>query len=143
MSLREDLLPVCRDARALVESLGLRTNSLTIRTRTYSGEPGVWPYSDLDLVITPRPKMRWLTGAEVAASGGRYAEGDMKVTKITPAYAGGGYTPEQLRPAPTEDNVEILYVVTGPEAGEYRLVDDSFDRNFGYELVIRLQRSTP
>ncbi len=141
-TLREDLLPTVDDGRALVDDLGFRTSSLTIRTRTWSGEPGVSAQVDDDLVITPPPKIRQVTGREVAGSAGRYEEGDLRADKITPSYSGGGYTPAQLKPDGA-DGVEVLYIVGGPNAGEYTLQDDDFTKNFGYTLILRRKLTNP
>lgn len=156
MTLRDKLLPVLDKAgRAKMQAFGLRPNGLTIRTRTWFVDGVTWApggirapgaiFVDSDLVLSPTPRIREVSSREVASSGGLYQDGDLRVTKITPQYTGaggGGYTPLQLRPVGAE-NVEILYVVTGPSAGEHELVDSDFSRNWGYELTIRRLRTTP
>jgi hypothetical protein len=134
----------------------VRTNAVTIRARTWtSGKIQVpWPatagtdYADVDLVLTPRPKVRRISSSLVASSGGRYEQNDMIVGPITPAYPGppaGGYTLTQLDPLvpPGTKNVEKLWLISGPDAGVYRLVDMRNDRAFRYEAVIRKLRDTP
>ncbi len=144
MSLRSDLLPTFQATRVLINDLGFRTNNLTISTKTWaSGRPGVGSATYSSITITPPPKIREVSAREIASSGGRYQEGDLRVTKITPAFSGGGYTPAQIRPTTVTSGVEVLYVVAGPSAGDYRLVDSDFSKNFGYELTIRRQRTTP
>jgi len=144
-TLREDFLPVVDDARAIVDGYGLRTHGLTIRTRTWlSGTPGDGSYADSDLVITPRPKIREATMREVAASGGLMDVGDFIVTKITPAYAGGGYTRDQLQPTVRGAAVEHIYIVTdGPAACECTLSDLTLTKNFGYEMKLKRTTRTP
>lgn len=147
MSLREDLLPVFQDSRALIEALGLRPNGLTIKVRTHIGTPGVDGYVDEDLVISPKPRIREVSTREISGSGGRYTAGDLRIDKITPQYtdASGthGYTPEQIDPTIATRGVDVVYVITGTLAGDYALVDAKVDRNFGYTIVVTRKRSTP
>jgi hypothetical protein len=136
-TLRESFLGLVDGARELVDDYGLRTHGLTIRTRTWAGEIGRTSYTDSDLVIDPRPKIREVKMSEIASSGGMLSSGDLVVTKITPAFGGVGYTGSQLRP-PGADNVQHIYLVTdGPAAGEYALHETSFTKNFEYGLVLR------
>lgn len=146
MALREDLLPVVNDAaRQLMVDLGLRTHTLTVRLKTWaSGRIGL-PHDDdanVDLLITPAPKIREVSSREIASSGGAFQQGDLLVTKITPDYAGGGYTPAELAPA-ADGSQEIIYLVAGPNAGEYTLAGSDFSRNFEYRLTLRRSRRTP
>lgn len=136
MALRDDLLPVFGDARALVEGFGLRTSGLSVQVSRWPGVPGDGRPAVTVLAISPSPKIRTVNMREIASSGGRYLDGDVRVTKITPSYAGGGYTEAQLRPVANE-RTEVVYVVTGAMAGDYVLVDSDFSRNFGYELTLR------
>lgn len=148
-TLRENLLPVFDiAARQLMDDLGLRTNSLEIFTRTWSGPPGATGSTHVDsdpLTITPRPKIRSLSKKEIAASGGLYADGDVRVTKITPKYmvdAGGGYETSEILPSGLR-LVDVVYRITGPNEGEYKVVDSDTSKNFGYELTLRRTRKTP
>lgn len=136
MTLRDDLLPVFNDARELIHDLGLRTSSLTVRTRTWSsGKARMGTSSDSDLVITPRPKIREANG-----------DTELLVGPITPSYSGGGYTPTQLNPQPTlVAGQEVLYVVTSP-AGTKTYTAASIDtsKSFGYYLKLTgLERKVP
>ena len=105
-------------------------------------------YLDRDLAIPPRYEVAHVSTREIAGSGGRYEDGDMKVRGISPAYydAGGaqvgGFTPEQLKPEGAA-GTEIVYVVTGPEGGEFQVVQTHFEDPFSYDLVIRNTRRTP
>lgn len=150
-TLRDSLLPALDNARTLVANLGLRQHGLTIRVRTWANGrigdpfPGVadTDYTDEDLEIAPNPKVRAVTGQEIASSGGLYATGDLLVGPFTPAYSGGGYTMEQLAPEPAAQGVEVIYALTGPEAGEYVRVDRNGERPMRYELVLRRRFTTP
>lgn len=140
MSLRLSLLAAAENARALSDTLaGIRTHQLTIRTRVWSGsyvKDGV--YEDTDLVLPAHYPVRYVSGQEVEASGGTYELRDVLVNHITPFDGDSvGYTPEQLRPTVEDDRTEIIYILSGPDGGEYSLVDGRFLRPFTYSLVLR------
>ncbi len=136
MSFRTALLPAVAAARAIAGALDVRTSQLTIRTRTWSGamlDDGT--ATDSDLVLPAHYPIRNVSAEEVSSSGGRYEVGDISVNNITPI---GG-----LNPRVTADNVEILYILSGPHPGEYALVECRDFRAFSYSLVLRRHRSTP
>lgn len=141
MSFRTDLLAVVDGVRAISGPTGvdIRTHQLTIRTRTWSGtyvKEGV-PV-DADLVLPARYPVRNITGQEVEASGGRYLLDDVLVNHITPSNgAGVGFTPSDLRPPITAENVETIYLLDGPYGGEFKLHDANFLRPFSYSLILR------
>lgn len=141
-NLRTSLLPVMQAARGIIDDLGFRTSDVVIRTRTWVGARSAGAdYVDELLPLTnPRPRVRVLSTREVAASGGRYEMGDLRIDKITPYFAGppaGGYTPAQLDPPVSSENVEVTYVVTGAFAGEYALEANNTDRALGYSVVVK------
>jgi hypothetical protein len=124
---------------------GIRTNRVTIRTRTWSGtrlrqgDP-----TDVDLELPARYPVRYLTGQEISSSAGQYETGDVLVRHITPSDGTGvGYTPAQLQPAVTTNNVELIYILVGEHAGEYTLIDLRTFRPFSYEMVLRRKSTTP
>jgi hypothetical protein len=147
MSIRSALLKVADKVRALPSrpSWDVWPTSLTIRVRTWEGgrigtEGGT---TDVDLVISPKPRVKDVSQREIAGSGGRYEAGDVRVGPITPQYAGGGYTPAQLAPPVGSNGVEVLYVLSGGISGEYGRVDLQTDHSLSYWLVLRRKRSTP
>jgi hypothetical protein len=102
MTLRDDVLPLVNMGRQIVDDLGLRTTTVALRTRTWSsGVVGRGTTTDVDVEITPRPKVE------------RRGDLDLLVGPITPAFSLGGYTVEQLNGVDTA-GVERLFVVTGP-----------------------------
>ncbi len=111
--------------------------------RTWAtGKAGDGAYSDSAITISPNPKMREVSTHDIAGSGGRYEQGDLAVGPFTPAFTGppaGGYTPDQLQPPvpPGSRGVEVIYTVTGPDAGQYTSVTSSRDRPMRYSLVLR------
>lgn len=159
MSLRDDMLALADDIRSIAsptqlsgaDGMGVRTNEVRSLVRTWvSGQiKNPWPATagthyidDPSTLLTPRPKVQRISSSLVASSGGRYELTDLLVGPITPAYDGppaGGYTPEQLDPAIPAGNKskEKLWIITGPNAGTYRLVDLRRDRPFRYEAVLR------
>lgn len=142
MSFRTDLLATVDAARAISGPAGLdiRTNQLTIRTITWSGKyarDGVID-STQDTVLPAYYPIRFIRGEEIEASGGQYTLNDVLVNHITPSNGlGVGFTPEQLNPPKATDNVETIYVITGPMGGNYALVDCRTHRPFTYQLVLR------
>src|SRR6185312_15424469 len=93
------------------------------------------------LVLPAGTKVRHVTQKEIAGSGGRYEDGDIKVSFITPQYDSGGFTQAQLAPVATQQGVEIVYRLdeqsgaTGV-SGDYSLVEFRRDANLHFELVI-------
>ncbi len=143
MSFRTSLMASIEAARALTGPAGydIRTHQLTIRTRTWSGEyRGQGTPTDSDLVLPAHYPVRRVSGSDTETSGGRYKVDDVIVRHITPSDgAGTGYTPAQLAPAAPSTNVQIIYVLTGPEGGDYELLEARFHKPFSYELVLRKQ----
>lgn len=95
-------------------------------------------YTDSDLVLPARYKIKPITAGQVYSSGGQYEIGDILVDHLTPSNgAGTGYTVEQLAPTVTTDNVEIIYVITGEHPGEYARVEMRSYRPFTYQMILR------
>lgn len=146
MSFLDDARKLADQARAYASDLtGIRTNSLTIRTRTWSGERlRQGDPTDVDLVLPARYPIRYLTSQEIFSADGRYETGDVLVRHITPSDgAGTGYTPAQLNPTVTSNNVEIIYLLVGEHAGEYTLIECRTFKPFSYELVLRRRTTSP
>jgi len=96
------------------------------------------------LELPQRYPIRYLAQHEVATSGGRYELGDVMVDHITPSTNGTvGYTPEELSPRFTTNNVEVQHIITGSHAGVYRVVELKTLRPFTYQLVLRRTTKTP
>lgn len=125
----------------------IRRNQLTITTRTWtgpSGRVGDTSSSDSNLVLPAYYPIRFMTEQEVSQDAGRYEMGDVLVDHVTPSNgAGVGFTPLQLNPDVTADNVEVIYTITGPLNGDYSLVDGQFHRPFSYRLVLRRRSTRP
>jgi hypothetical protein len=145
---RSDVLPDLDEARALIDELGLRRYSVTIRRRQWSGgKPGLGTATNTDLVLSPRPRVREISVREVAGSGGTFESGDFRIDKITPRYTApttGGYTPAMLVISPANAAQDVVIVLVGDDGTKVcTLVESSFDRSFGYSMVVRPRRETP
>jgi len=147
MSFRDTMNEVADQLRGLASlpEIDERPISVTLRKVTWAagrvGADGGTTNEDLELL--PRPRVREVSQQEIASSGGRYEAGDVRIGPITPEYPGGGYSPERLAPAITTNGVEVLYVLSGAIAGEYKRVALHTDRVHSYFLVVRRTRSTP
>lgn len=147
MSFRTSILATVDAARSIAgpSQYDIRTNRVTIRTRTWDGDfVGAGNYTDSDLDLAPHYPIRYVTTQEIFSSGGAYETGDILVDHITPSDGGSvGYTKEQLHPQPTSDNVEIIHILTGTHAGEYRCLDVRTYRPFTFQLILRRRANTP
>ena len=150
MGLRDELNAVADDVRALAGSADIdeRPTTVTIRTRTWSGgRVRNGTSTDVDVVLTPTPKVRQITQREIYGAGGLYRDGDIRIGPITPAYTAssgsGGYTVAQLAPVITTDGVELLYILAGQMTGEHKLVNLDNGKAHAWFLVVRLDRRTP
>ena len=146
MTLRTSLLPVVETLRALTGPgvLDIRTVQLTIRTRVWSGGfIGEGVAVDSDLVLPKNYRVENLTSKEIASSGGRFEDGAVKVGPITPDFGTGGYTPAMLRPEPTTDDTEVIYMLSGQISGNYALAQLQTHKPFSYFVILNRRRSTP
>lgn len=155
-SIRDDFRALADEARSSAQGPGgldVVTSQLQIVTRVWAGgQPqadGGHTDTPLDIVGPDGQaayRARQLTVREVASSGGRFREGDVRVGPITPAYndgsSSGGYTIAQLRPDAPDDATEILYMLTGGIDGTFALLELRSDRPFQYTLILR-DRRTP
>ena len=154
MSLRDTILPLFDVARTLVESVGLRRFAVTARRRVWSG-----PYTgdgiptNQDIVISPTPKVRAITGGSspqgqleyVLANADLIKDRYYKIDKITPEYSvngvSGGYSVKQLllRVDPDLRNIEPVIVLVGDDGYLRECVQLAFglDRAFGYSMIVK------
>lgn len=124
--------------------LDVRVYQLTIITRTWpDGRPGLGKPSDVALVLPKIYKIENISAKEIAASGGRYQQEDIRVGPVTPAFSGGGYSEAQLAPEGA-NGVEIIYQLSdGTKTTDYALVEIKTGAAFHYTLVIRRRRRSP
>jgi hypothetical protein len=124
----------------LPSSLDTRPHRLVIRTRTWSGEViGSGSYTDSDLVLPQKYRIRGITSHDIISSGGRFQMGDVKVSGITQQTSDGtvGYTADQLLPNVAAPNVEVIYILIGNDDGEYDLISLEGYKILSWEMVLR------
>jgi hypothetical protein len=127
--LRDDLLPVFNAARQLIQDFGLRQSRVWVRRRAWSaGEQHLGDVTDTDVEITPRPKVV----ADTPVT--------LNVSRLTPAYPGGGYTTEDLLPAQVAGTSRYFLVQTGTDGPlmPYRCIAIDERKNFGISLVLEM-----
>jgi hypothetical protein len=130
VGLREDLLPVIDEIRLLIgdpDQLGLRQSRVWVRRRAWSaGEQHLGDITDTDIELTPRPKVE----ADTPVT--------LKVSRITPAYPGGGYTTEDLLPTQVAGTSRYFLVQTGTDGPRvaYQCIAIDERKNFGISLVL-------
>lgn len=125
-------------------------SQLTITQRQWSGRTmNVGALTTTTLAALPQYYLiRELSPYEVASSGGRFEQGDLKMGPITPPFAAGpwgpagGFGAAQLFPSVPNDSGEIVYTLTGNHPGEYALRRYIDDDPTGFFLVIRRLRAT-
>lgn len=147
MSFRKDILEIANDIRRDVPAgLDLRQqNKLEIIRRVWAGgKPGSdGGKSDTTLELVERYKVRQLSTREIAGSGGVFETGDLRIGPITPSNgAGVGYTVAQLAPD-GGGNVEVIYKLSGPHAGEYRRIALETVSDVSWFLVLRRTLKQP
>lgn len=126
-TLSDDILPIVDDAWTLVDDLGFSPNSITIRTRTWSGgEVQVGDPTVSDLVLEPNPPTKEIGGDKI-----------LLVGPITPTHSAGGYSYAQLRPSDVA-GTEYYYIVTGNN-GANRYALKSIDTSESFEMMLVLE----
>lgn len=123
-TVRDRMLPVVERGRQLIQNFGLRQTSVCVRTVQWSGgEVGLGTATTTDVEITPRPKVT------------DRGNGRIVISKVTPSYSGGGWTPAQLIPEP-DTGQDVFLVLVGADGLEhhYRVSDFDSRPNFGYEI---------
>jgi hypothetical protein len=148
---RLDSIRGCADkARQCVE--WARASQVTIRVRRWSGgRLGIGIATDTDDVMPRRWPVRQLSQREIASSGGKFNDGDIRVSDISPAYVshgGGGFSPARLDPSvlfpkPNSD-AEVFYLLDGDQTGTFTLVSlDTASDPVSWSMVLRNTRLTP
>lgn len=148
---KESMKQLADNLRALAgpASFDVIADQLTIRSRFWpSGLRGPLTdaHTDTDLVIPQIYKIQQVSTKEIASSGGKYEQGDIKIGPITPAYTTstgtGGFSAAQLNPNGA-DGTEIIYVIAGTHGGDYQLLEEQSWKRFSYFLVLRRRYETP
>lgn len=136
MSFVDDLLPCLDDIQAIAgpACLDVRTNQVFIVERTYQAGDELGTQQDCEVEVTPRPQVRERNrGRELILK-----PVHRKYVNVVQGSSlrSGGFDAGVINP---EDGlqVEILFRIAGPNAGEYDLVDYSASRPFRQTLILR------
>lgn len=130
MTLRDDLVPVVDETRAIVDELGFRPYIVVVRTRTWSGsEPGRGSVTNSDLTLSPKPKVADVPERLVHGSAGKYESGDRIVSRISATY-----TRAQLDGGAIAANKEVVWLIDGVE---YMLVGEPEERPLEWRVTVR------
>lgn len=142
-SFREDILAgVVQPLMALpgpgVGNFDIWTSRVIIRSKQYPSSPGgadvgLGTPTTTDLEIIPRPKVEDIGNQT------------LRVSRIIPQNANGGYTFAQLKPSDA-DGFVYAYIVIGPDGVErqYALADIDTRSPFFYSVTLQpLERAIP
>ena len=134
MSFRTDMEAIADAGRGIADDLGLRLHTVVVRTRTWlGGEVGRGTPKDVDLTLSPPPKVRSPTPREMAGSPGVYQEGDRIVDKISATY-----TMAQLDGRPIPTDTEVYWLI---DDDEYRVVNQPEEGFLGWSVLLRRMRT--
>ncbi len=145
MALRDDLLPVVDEARAIAGELGFRRFQVWVHVTTYAGSRagnGAKSVTETRLLVGGQdPKVREVRSKDVVAGTSEYQSAEYDIGPLTPEFAGGGIAESILNPEKTSTPTTILYLIKGPglptEGLLCQRVSDSLDRPL--RAVIRVQ----
>lgn len=147
MSIVRGALAVLDQARALLDDVGLRPYSVSVRTTRWSGATRIGEgipvitETDLEVFGGRRPKVRQLSSKEIVAQGGSLDEEVFEIGPYTPVYDGGGMEIAALDPAKANDPQEVEYILKGPGMPENgaicQKVGDKVDSPFRLMMTIR------
>jgi hypothetical protein len=144
MSLRDDLLPIAFQVRAIAGELGLRTTRIWLITERWTeGAPGLGSRYDDEVEIVESgghpPKVRTLTDEQLTVAD--LPKGTLEVGPITPAFSGGGTDIALLRGDELTTGATKHFRCQGgaaPAGGAlYTLVSLRSDRALRYMLQIK------
>ncbi len=140
MSFRDDILATVVQPLMPLPSVGygIWTSAVYVRTRQFPSSPGgpdvgLGTPTVTTTEILPRPKVEDLGSQR------------LRVSRIVPSNAAGGYTPAQLKP-PDADGFQYYYLVVGPDGIEraYKAEDIDTRSPIFYEVtLVPLDRKVP
>lgn len=144
MSLKDDLLPLIDQLRAIPGSLGFRPYQVWVRTTTYAGVRATSAATVTEtrlLVGGQNPKVREVRRKDVAAGTSEFVSAEYEIGPLTPEFPGGGVSQSTLDPEKTSAAGTVLFVLKGPGLPTTGLlcqrVDDSLDRPLRAMIRVR------
>jgi hypothetical protein len=149
LALRNAHRKACDVGRRAAESVGVRSNKVSVVVQTYSGGigfTGTTLVSTSTLVLSPRPKVQtggfvvgYFGGGDATRAGGRLMAGQFAIGPITLNFPGGGYTVAQVAPD-ASDSIKVYYLIEGDafdSGGEkFEIVDVVATRPHQVTLVV-------
>lgn len=135
MALRDELISLVDQVRDEVidGEVGLRLHAVVVRRRTWSGgEPGRGTPSDVDVVLTPKPKVSNPPPRLVMAEGGKYRDGDRIVSRISATYTAG-----ELSGGTVGADEQFYWLIDGVP---YTVVGEPEERYLGWRVQLRAGR---
>jgi hypothetical protein len=154
-----DLRQSLDEIRGIAGELGLRPYTVTLRTRTWTGQrPGKGMPTETSTELlngAGQPvRVQQVSTKDVIASGGQLSDRQLRVGPMTPAYAAslglpaGGYVDGQIDPplpgVPTPTDVQ--WIVTGPSIPPGGIVYDKIAEeatSFHYFITLRATGRAP
>lgn len=103
------------------------TTKVVVRTRVWSVEVGTGTYTETDIEILPRPRVR------------EQGDDTIVIDRIQPQCPSGGYTPQQLVPAnPLDAVTETFWILTAADGVERKYTQAMFvtDKALHYSIVL-------
>jgi hypothetical protein len=149
------------EIRGIPGELGLRSRSVTLLVRTWTGaQPGFGTLTDTRTVLTnnsypgqaQNPRIREISNREIIASGGLYRDRDIKIGPLTPSYVAdlmrpaGGVTDANVDPPVTVSPTETFWLVAGPTMPAGGAWCEKIEEEYGafhYFVVVRATGKTP
>ena len=147
-TVRDAMLPILDGFRGQLDTTyGLRRFDVLVRVVTWSGGQigaGTKIVTDTPLLVGGgRPKVVHIRTRDVIASGGLYAEEDLRLGPLTPpdSTGAGGTQIGVFDPPVGASPAEVLFRLTGPGTSPtgdwYRKVSQETWGNFRFSLVLR------
>jgi hypothetical protein len=136
MTLRDELVPVVDELRAMPDEFGFRPYTVVVRRITWSGgEPGAGTKAIADVAIAPKPKVRDVPERLIHAAPGKYEAGDRLVTKISATYSR-----DDLDGGDLISGREIVWLLDGEE---YTIVGTAEERPLEWRVQLRRRTRKP
>lgn len=130
MTLRDDLQPTVDEMRTLIGTLGLRPRTVKTRKVTWDGgKPGSGTATNVEVTLSPTPKVREPPARLVFDAPGKYESGDILVSRIT-----RDYDEDDLTGGTLAAGVEWFFVV---DDRLYRLVGAPELKTFEWRVQLR------
>lgn len=145
MALKDDLLPLVDELRAIPGDLGFRPFEVYVRKKMYAGPRiGVGAVTTTEtrlLVGGQNPKVREKRSKDVVAGTPEAQDSIFEIGPLTPAFAGGGIDEEVINPTRTATPTTFLFLLKGPGLPEEGLlcqrIEGDTDRPLRYIVRVR------